>query len=165
MTTILISEFFTPVFAHQAPETPPFWLYLQQVSLKEMDNRRLSAKLSETTAVKRSIYPQALFGALVENSDYQPQRVIEMIDLKDDFLLTVRSMCICSTRSLTIIFCWWWQTSMASRTGAQVQRRCATAADLFPSQYSRSQHRRNGLAGQLSVYGLFPAAHWRPRRA
>lgn len=86
LTTILISEFFTPVFAHQAPETPPrFGFYLQQVSLKEMDNRRLSAKLSETTAVKRSIYPQALFGALVENSDYQPQRVIEMIDLKDDF--------------------------------------------------------------------------------
>ncbi|WJV64989.1 hypothetical protein PCO86_11595 [Pectobacteriaceae bacterium CE70] len=86
LTQILTSEFFTPVFA-TAPQQPQpkFGFYLQRISIEDIDQRRLSAKLTETTAVKRSLYPQALFAELVEGSDYQVDRVVTKCDLQDDF--------------------------------------------------------------------------------
>lgn len=86
LTQILISEFFTPVFAdvpQQAKPKPGF--YLQRLSVEDIDQRRLSGKLSETTVVKRSLYPQALFAELVAGTDYQADRVIGQSDLQDDF--------------------------------------------------------------------------------
>ncbi|GAK26680.1 hypothetical protein [Serratia liquefaciens] len=86
LTQILISEFFTPVFAdvpQQAEPKPGF--YLQRLSVEDIDQRRLSGKLSETTVVKRSLYPQALFAELVAGTDYQADRVIGQSDLQDDF--------------------------------------------------------------------------------
>ena len=86
LTQILLSEFFTPVFADVPAQTQPrAGFYLQRVSVKDIEQRRLSGKLSETTVVQRSLYPQALFGELVKGTDYQPGRVISQSDLQDDF--------------------------------------------------------------------------------
>ncbi|WP_208951962.1 hypothetical protein [Rahnella sp. ChDrAdgB13] len=86
LTQILLSEFFTPVFADvPAQPRPQAGFYLQRVSVKDIEQRRLSGKLSETTVVKRSVYPQALFSELVKGTDYQAGRVITETDLQDDF--------------------------------------------------------------------------------
>ena len=86
LTQILLSEFFTPVFADvPAQSAPRAGFYLQRVSVKDIEQRRLSGKLSETTVVKRSVYPQALFSELVKGTHYQADRVITETDLQDDF--------------------------------------------------------------------------------
>ncbi|WP_112289223.1 hypothetical protein [Rahnella sp. AN3-3W3] len=86
LTQILLSEFFTPVFADVPAQTQPrAGFYLQRVSVKDIEQRRISGKLTETTVVQRSLYPQALFGELVKGTDYQPDRVISQSDLQDDF--------------------------------------------------------------------------------
>lgn len=86
LTQILLSEFFTPVFADvPAQSAPQAGFYLQRVSVKDIEQRRLSGKLSETTVVQRSVYPQSLFSELVKGSDYQADHVITEIDLQDDF--------------------------------------------------------------------------------
>lgn len=83
---ILLSEFFTAVFADMPQQPKPkAGFYLQQVSVKDIDQRRLSGKLSLTTVVKRSLFPQALFAKLVSDTDYQADRVITRTDLQDDF--------------------------------------------------------------------------------
>lgn len=86
LTQILTSQFFTPVFA-RAPQQPQpeAGFYLQRVSIEDVEQRRLSGKLSETTVVQRSLYPQALFAELVKGTDYQADRVITKSDLQDDF--------------------------------------------------------------------------------
>lgn len=86
LTQILTSEFFTPVFAEVPQQAKPkAGFYLQRLSVEDIDQRRLSGKLSETTVVKRSLYPQALFAELVAGTDYQADRVISQRDLQDDF--------------------------------------------------------------------------------
>ncbi len=86
LTQILIAEFFTPVFAPPQPETPPaFGFYLQQLTVADFSQRSLSASLTTTTVVKRSIFPQARFAELISGSDYQAQDAIVMTDLQDDF--------------------------------------------------------------------------------
>ncbi|CAI2431331.1 hypothetical protein [Serratia plymuthica] len=86
LTQILISEFFTPVFAEVPQQSKPkAGFYLQRLSIEDIDQRRLSGKLTETTVVKRSLYPQALFAELVAGTDYQADRVISQHDLQDDF--------------------------------------------------------------------------------
>ena len=86
LTQILASEFFTPVFAEVPQQAKPkAGFYLQRLSVEDIDQRRLSGKLSETTVVKRSLYPQALFAELVAGTDYQADRVISQRDLQDDF--------------------------------------------------------------------------------
>jgi len=86
LTQILISEFFTPVFAEVPQQSKPkAGFYLQRLSVEDIDQRRLSGKLTETTVVKRSLYPQALFAELVAGTDYQADRVISQHDLQDDF--------------------------------------------------------------------------------
>jgi hypothetical protein len=86
LTQILTGEFFTPVFAEVPQQDKPrAGFYLQRLSVEDIDQRRLSGKLSETTVVKRSLYPQALFAELVAGTDYQANRVISQTDLQDDF--------------------------------------------------------------------------------
>ncbi len=53
--------------------------------MENIDQRRLSGKISETTVVRRSLYPQALFAQLVNGTDYQADRAIVKRDLQDDF--------------------------------------------------------------------------------
>ena len=86
LTQILTSQFFTPVIANEPQQTSPkAGFYLQQVSVENIDQRRLSGKISETTVVQRSLYPQALFAQLVNGTDYQADRAIVKRDLQDDF--------------------------------------------------------------------------------
>ncbi|CAI0787244.1 hypothetical protein [Serratia proteamaculans] len=86
LTQILTGEFFTPVFAEvPQQDKPQAGFYLQRLSVEDIDQRRLSGKLTETTVVKRSFYPQALFAELVAGTDYQADRVISQSDLQDDF--------------------------------------------------------------------------------
>jgi hypothetical protein len=66
-------------------DKPQAGFYLQRLSVEDIDQRRLSGKLTETTVVKRSLYPQALFAELVAGTDYQADRVISQSDLQDDF--------------------------------------------------------------------------------
>lgn len=88
LTQILLSEFFTPVFADVPSQPKPrAGFYLQRVSVKDIEQRSLSGKLSETTVVKRSFYPQALFSELVRGTDYQPDSIVTKTDLQDDFFL------------------------------------------------------------------------------
>lgn len=86
LTQILTSEFFTPVFSKVDEQSHDgFGFYLQKVSVEDIEQRSLSGKLTETTVVKRSLYPQALFADLVKGSDYRASDVIKMNDIKDDF--------------------------------------------------------------------------------
>lgn len=86
LTQILLSEFFTPAFGDVPTQTKPkAGFYLQRIDVKDIEQRRLSGRLSETTVVRRSLYPQALFPELVKGTDYRPENVIIENDLQDDF--------------------------------------------------------------------------------
>ena len=86
LTQILLSEFFTPAFGDIPTQSKPkAGFYLQRIDIKDVEQRRLSGKLSETTVVRRSLCPQALFPALVKGTDYRPESVIIENDLQDDF--------------------------------------------------------------------------------
>lgn len=86
LTQILLSEFFTPAFGDvPAQSKPKAGFYLQRLDVKDIEQRRLSGRLSETTVVRRSLYPQALFPELVKGTDYRPENVIIESDLQDDF--------------------------------------------------------------------------------
>lgn len=107
LTQILTSQFFTPVIANEPQQTSPkAGFYLQQVSVENIDQRRLSGKISETTVVQRSLYPQALFAQLVNGTDYQADRAIVKRDLQDDFSPIARCGSACCRMRLTPISCW-----------------------------------------------------------
>ncbi|MBN3194643.1 MULTISPECIES: hypothetical protein [Pectobacterium] len=86
LSTILTCEFFTPVFGQiKQDPTPKFGFQLQDISVTDIDKRTLSAKISETTVVRRSLYPQALFSTLVSQSHYDAGSVVSYHELQDDF--------------------------------------------------------------------------------
>ncbi|HCB1502468.1 TPA: hypothetical protein MYO83_005422 [Klebsiella michiganensis] len=86
LSKILLSEFFTPITLIDNPQSSPrFGFYFQKLSVTDINLRTLSAKFTQTTVVKRSIYPQALFAELLNGSHYQPDRAIIYTDLTDHF--------------------------------------------------------------------------------
>ncbi|MFJ5328959.1 hypothetical protein [Pectobacterium versatile] len=86
LSTILTCEFFTPVFGQiKTDSAPKFGFQLQNISVKDIDKRTLSARITETTVVRRSLYPQALFSTLVSQSHYDASGVVSYHELQDDF--------------------------------------------------------------------------------
>lgn len=86
LSTILTCEFFTPVFGQiKTAPAPKFGFQLQNISVKDIDKRTLSARITETTVVRRSLYPQALFATLVSQSHYDAIDVVSYHELQDDF--------------------------------------------------------------------------------
>ncbi|NIF22880.1 hypothetical protein [Candidatus Pantoea multigeneris] len=86
LTQILLAEFFSPVFSEPTAQSPDrIGFYLQKTVQHDYSHRQLSARLEEYSAVKRSIYPQALLAEMVAGSDYQPNKVIRKQEIHDDF--------------------------------------------------------------------------------
>ncbi|SLM62580.1 MULTISPECIES: hypothetical protein [Dickeya] len=86
LTQILMANFFTPVFGKvNTGAEPRFGFYLQQVSIEDIEQRTLSARIAQTSVVRRSFYPQALFTGLIGNSHYSAETVISYHTLADEF--------------------------------------------------------------------------------
>lgn len=99
LSAILTCEFFTPAFGQiKTDSAPEFGFQLQNISVKDIDKRTLSARITETTVVRRSLYPQALFATLVSQSHYDASSVVSYHELQDNFFSfrTIRAQLLAS---------------------------------------------------------------------
>jgi hypothetical protein len=88
LTNILLAEFFQPVLSNKIPKdnNPRFgFIVNKKTSLTANNKRKLSARIDSTTVVKRSLFPQALFAQLVENSDYDAKKIIRQSTINNSF--------------------------------------------------------------------------------
>ena len=89
LTNILMGDFFSPTFSEKIPnqdKKSEFGFFLkQQVSIIDEQHIILSARISETTVVQRSLFPQALFSTLVSNCNYDAEKIITQQTINDSF--------------------------------------------------------------------------------
>jgi len=86
---ILLTEFMNfnvPVAKdHDSGTKPLLGFSLKKVSIRDIQDRKLSARMVENTVVRRSIYLQTTFKSLVSNTGYDGSKVIHQNEVKDVF--------------------------------------------------------------------------------